>query len=164
MNITAFMQNPWFQPGTPESVILKYRDDQKFHREILAATMSGQRLLKAFGERFFEIHWDNTNWIPAEESDGVTDPDPVHIMRVVHITRPKLILCIGSQASKVMASYSHIPQMHCHHPNARGKTQTDLVRFAIEVEKRLLEMELLGQPLHFDLMDDSPINGRGCYT
>ncbi len=64
--VVAFLQNPWFPPGTRKGVVDRYTLDQDFHKRLLANTMSGRRLLQAFGqEDFKKIWWDNVSPEPA---------------------------------------------------------------------------------------------------
>lgn len=143
MNIVAFLQNPWFKPGTAQHHIEMYRDNQDFHRWVLLCCMTGQRLERAFGKLYREIHWDNTNWRPAYESKGRVDPDYEHMEYVIVNKRPQLILSFGNQARDAVRhmggrrdlphEYWQVPYLHCHHPNARHKFQADLDNFAMKV-------------------------------
>ena len=136
--ITAFMQNPWFSPGTRPEIIDRYKTDQEFHRRLLAQTMSGGRLLNAFGpEMFNRIHWDNVAPNAAVEAAGETDLDMNHVESVIEKTAPNLIITFGKLAEEAMEKSIlavTIDYMVCHHPNARGKTAGDLGQFAVEVE------------------------------
>jgi len=137
MKILAFMQNPWFAPGTPREKIDKYRTNQEFHQRTLLETMSGQRLVNAFGPLVFAaIHWDNVAPGASEEASGVTEVDQEHISRVITEVQPVLILTFGNLAEEALKSSIHadrIDLMACHPPNARHKTQADLGEFAIRV-------------------------------
>lgn len=164
MNIVAFLQNPWFPEGTAERHIIAYRDDQKFHQRLLEGTMSGGRLVKAFGELFERIHWDNTNWRPAWKANGREDPDYNHMKDVILRKQPQIVLCFGNQARDSVQVIRHLipvglwPKhvMACHHPNARFKTQKDLDNFADKVRGAILQLELIGKelPLHVEDADD----------
>lgn len=146
MKILALMQNPWFPPGTNKEHIDRYRTDQEFHRWLLARTMSGARLLQAFGPAMFaQIHWDNVAPEAAVEAAGVTDKDPDYVERLIHELRPDLIISFGRLAEEVLDGSIlavNIPYMCCHHPNARGQTQQDLADFAVEVQQKIEEMKL----------------------
>lgn len=149
MKIVGFLQNPWFPPGTREEHIIAYRDDQDFHRRLLEGTMSGRRLSVAFEDLYDAIHWDNTNWRPAFMASGREEPDHQHMMDVVKREQPDLILCFGNQARDAMRAIGRLFNkkhdfLHCHHPNARGKTQMDLNNFAIMVRSKLHELEEFG--------------------
>lgn len=132
MRILAFMQNPWFREGTPDEWILRYRDDQEFHRRILARSMSGSRLVKAFGKESYDrIHWDNVNWRAASVANGILPPDMDHIAGIIYKIDPQLIICFGRVALNGLTAHDPAcPVWGCHHPNARGKTQHDLNVFA----------------------------------
>lgn len=153
MNIIAFLQNPWFRPETSERHIIMYRDDQDFHRKVLSMSMTGKRLMEAFGNIYDAIHWDNTNWRPAWYAAGRVEPDYDHMTRVLHAApRWDLILTFGKQAKLALLNiieempndswkiYNKIPVMSCHHPNARHMTQADLREFALRVFERLTEL------------------------
>lgn len=146
MNIVAFLQNPWFKEGTAERYIHMYRDDQLFHRRALAMSMSGKRLVTAFGELYDRIHWDNTNWRPAWYAAGIEAPDFSHITRVLHmLPRWDAVLLFGRQAEdSVTGAIEQMPNgdrewadkfiIHtCHHPNARHKTQEHLNAFGTRI-------------------------------
>jgi len=125
MKIVAFMMNPWFRTGTPSDWIIRYRDDQEFHREILGRSMSGKALQLAFEELYDEIWWDNINWRCNPE------PDFGHIDRVIETVEPKLILCFGKPVFDAVTKIDPpIPFWGCHNPNAKHKTQEDLNQFA----------------------------------
>lgn len=132
MNIVAFMQNPWFKPGTPQWWVDQYREDQVFHRKILARSMSGARLRKAFGDELFgRIHWDNVNWRPSDFSAGMLPPDMDHIRNVYDRVNPSLVICFGRVAFAALQEFDPpCPVWGCHHPNARHKTFLDLEAFA----------------------------------
>jgi hypothetical protein len=136
MNITAFLQNPWFRPGTPKELIFRYNTDQVFHRHLLARCMTGSRLNQAFGTLYESIHWDNVAPHAATEAAGKTDIDMIHVEKVLKATSPDLILTFGNHAKEALAGSiqrGDTPMLHCHHPNARGKTVNDLCQFGVEV-------------------------------
>jgi len=143
MKILAFLQNPWFHEGISQRHIEMYRDDQDFHRRVLAMSMSGRRLQMAFGELYNDIHWDNTNWRPANHASGKEKPDLDHVMRILKSQDWSLILTFGNQAKNaitlllnsrhkyyVKLNHTRANVLFCHHPNARHRTQVDLNNFA----------------------------------
>jgi len=136
MKIVAFMQNPWFPPGTQKRHVELYNTDQDFHRTLLANTMSGKRLKQAFKSMFDQIYWDNVAPAAAEEACGKTDVDIEWVEKVIAQQRPDLILTFGTLAKDALAE-AIVPTacrvMSCHHPNARFRTQADLDTFAGEV-------------------------------
>jgi len=145
MNIVAFLQNPGFKPGTPMTIVDKYKSQQQFHRELLETTMSGARLKVAFGEYWFNrIWWDNANPnIPTYGMERL-DPDILHIEKVIADQKPKLVLTFGKQAERgVSSSIAAIALkvMSCHHPNARFRTQSDLDQFAQDVIQYVIVKE-----------------------
>lgn len=135
--ILAFLQNPWFPPGTKKEHIDRYTTDQEFHQRLLSRTMSGQRLLNAFGAGMFaRIWWDNVSPEAAEEASGKTEIDMRHVEKVIDEQSPDLILCFGKPAQEAVdkaAGAITRKILYCHHPNARYKTQDDLNKFAQEV-------------------------------
>lgn len=146
MKIVAFMQNPWFPPGTQRAHVDRYRTDQEFHQRLLSRTMSGGRLLQAFGpDTFSKIWWDNVAPEAAEEAAGQTEIDYDHVERVIHTQKPDLIISFGALAERALDNSIgaiEIPYMCCHHPNARGKTVSDLAQFAIDVQQKIEELRL----------------------
>ena len=133
MNVVAFMQCPWFEPGTPKELVDRYTTDQQFHQRLLENTMSGRRLVQAFGhELFHEIWWDNV--APAtDHAAGKMPTDMQHVERVIRAQQADLILTFGKQAEdaiKQSLQATRIKTMACHHPNARFKFQEDLDNFA----------------------------------
>ena len=144
MKIVAFLQNPWFREGTPDNVIQRYRDDQRFHRKILLLSMSGKRLHKAFGDLYNEIHWDNTNWRAVHHAAGKLYPDFKHMANVVSNQEPDMIIAVGNQAwdscialLKTGVFRKPCVIVRCHHPNARHHTQDDLNEIAQGVRNTL---------------------------
>jgi len=144
INIVAFMQNPWFPPGTQREVIDRYKTDQEFHRRLLRETMSGYRLHQAFGDLFDRIHWDN---VAPEAVDHPKKRSPVnvkHVDNVILTVKPNLILTFGEVAREAIAdsiAAIRIKTMYCHHPNARYKFQADLDYFGQQVWDYVLLME-----------------------
>ena len=144
VNIVAFMQNPWFPPGTDKELIYQYKTQQEVHRKLLKETMSGYRLHQAFGELFDRIHWDN---VAPEAVDHPKKRSPVeiaHVEKVIKTVKPNLILTFGEVAKEAIAdsiAAIQIKTMACHHPNARYRFQADLDYFAQQVWDYVLLME-----------------------
>lgn len=136
--IAAFLQNPWFKPGTRGDDIDLYTHWQPFHRRVLAMSMSGRRLMNALGPDLYRlIWWDNANPRPAFNSAGSHPPDMDHIRRVVKNLKPDLIICVGKTAYNAIAGQTEFIRhdvIEIHHPNARGKTMEDLRKLKIDVE------------------------------
>jgi hypothetical protein len=137
--VVAFMQNPWFKPGISQRHIDMYTHDQDFHRRVLAQSMSGKRLMQAFGEYYDNIWWDNANPIPVFQSNGRQDPNIYHMMGVISKFAPLVVMTVGQQAYQGMQLIEKMEhevrlpnyiRRHCHHPNARGRTQQELNDFA----------------------------------
>ncbi len=142
--VVAFLQNCWFRPGTNPELIRRYLTDQKFRRIILARSMSGRRLLRAFGgPDYRRIWWDNASEYVANTSPGKADASPDHMARVVQQTSPRAIVCFGQVALQGIQALqrSWIHELPCHyfpHPNARGLTQFQLDEFARGIKSRYL--------------------------
>ena len=163
IKIVAFLQNPWFKLGTEERIIHLYRDDQEFHRRILASCMTGQRLMTAFGDLYDTIWWDNTNWRPSWHSAGKVFPDFDHIKKVLEEVKPNIILHFGNQARDAVDAVTMglaYQKLYCHHPNARHQTVQDLCDFAATVRAKILELEMIGQDPPLDLDDAMSLEGR----
>lgn len=132
--IVAFLQNPWFLPGTNPMTILRYTESAEFRRRVLINSMTGRRLSQAFMDAYEEIHWDNANPLPVYHSSGAHLPDLEHMMRVIRSQHPEIILTFGRVAQGGIMSLSGQVNLsrcfHCHHPNARFKTQEQLNAFA----------------------------------
>ena len=129
--ILAFLQSPSekiFPEGTSPRIINMYKDDQEYHRKMLRQSMTGNRLYQSFGGTFNDIIWDNV--APIDE----VDMRHVEMSIVKH--KPYLILTFGTQAEEALdgaIGAMNIKRMCCHHPNARGRTQSDLDYFATKV-------------------------------
>jgi hypothetical protein len=137
--IVAFLQNPWFKPGISQRHIEMYTNDQDFHRRVLAQSMSGKRLMQAFGEWYDRVWWDNANPVPVFQASGRQDANIYHMMGVITRVSPKIVMTVGEQAyagMQIIEKMEHevrLPyyiRFHCHHPNARGRTQSDLDKIA----------------------------------
>lgn len=137
--IVAFMQNAWFPAGTAKSLVHRYATDQDFHKFLLKRTMSGGRLLSAFGpDMFNRIWWDNVSQAHTEEADGIAPIDMEHVERVLVTIRPHVVLGFGRLAEKALDSSifaMDIDYFICHHPNARHKTASDLADFAVLIQQ-----------------------------
>ncbi len=153
-----FLQNAWFPPNTRESAMRQYATDVRFRRKVLSGTMTGKRLLKAFGEEWFErVWWDNATPIPSIGTHrGFEHPDPAHMLRVIEDQRPRVIGLLGNQAQLgfltmvrkdiglEMVRDSHLTMLDTltfrrygivrgRHPNAMGIKQTEINEFAKRV-------------------------------
>lgn len=155
IKIVAFMQNPWFPEGTQKHHLDRYTTDQEFHRRVLANTVSGRRLLESFGHPFFDrIWWDNVCPKATHRPDGQGTVDMMHVERVISEQDPDLILTFGTLASEALqrsAGAIRRKVMHCHHPNARHRTQREMSDFAITVMQWVREQEIL----KMDVADES---------
>src|SRR3990167_2770088 len=94
----AFLQNPWFKPGTQPRLIELYARDQTFHRRVLALSATGRALRKMFGPLYEEIVWDNANTRHGDVRDAMLPPDPHHIARRLAEVKPDVVLLLGRQA------------------------------------------------------------------
>lgn len=142
MKILAFLQSPSDAvfPDAAPHVLDKYRDDQEYHRRMLRQSMTGNRLFQAFGEMYDQIYWDNVA--------PVKDVDQAHIDNVIVAVEPDVILTFGNIAKEAIDNSIgaiRIKVLHCHHPNARYKTQDDLNQFAVSVRNMAREFDLKKQ-------------------
>lgn len=135
--IVAFLQNPWFRPGTSQMVIDMYREDAGFRRRLLARSMTGRRLMHAFREMYSDIWWDNVSPQHGDDHREAMTPDQDHVYQVIVMNRPELVLTFGSYARGALSKIWHGPMMHCRHPNAMGIRQEEINQFAAEVTREI---------------------------
>ncbi len=150
--VLAFLQNMWFPRDTPQATIDMYLTDQKFRRCILAKSMSGKRLVKAFGPHYRDIWWENASPQRGEHPGAVFPADTDHMWKVIYDVKPDAILGFGSVAAKGLNAMFAVDAMvplfkstdpvifskdgllhHTHffpHPNCRGLLQWQLDQFA----------------------------------
>lgn len=139
MKILGILQNAWFKPGTSERLIKLYREDQKFHRKVLALSATGRALRKMFGPLYEEIVWDNASQEHGSVRDHVSPPDPRHIAKRVAETRPDVVLLFGRQAEigwdrmAEMTDYN-VQVFRAPHPMARGSANEHLKKIALRVK------------------------------
>lgn len=142
-DVVAFLQNPWFAPETDAGTIERYRTDVNFRRHVLSETMTGKRLLRAFGkEWFFGIWWDNANPTHGAHHRERWTPDPAHMMNVVSTHYPRLVLLFGRSAETgaQIAKIDRVTRtLACAHPNAMGVTQEEFDLFAMRVMNTRVE-------------------------
>lgn len=151
--VVAFLQNCWFRPGTPDAIIRQYLTDQSYRRKVLAKSMSGRRLLTAFGEDAYRrIWWDNASEHVATHAAGSAEADIAHMRRIVNSIAPKAIITLGlvatdglskiwprSPGTQMCERYMNGMEWHAFpHPNARGLTQFQLNEFARQIISRYL--------------------------
>lgn len=157
MKVVAFLQNCWFPPDTPRVIINRYLTDEKYRRIVLSRSMSGKRLVRAFGPYYNEIWWDNASVNVADRPQGRFPHNITHMSSVIQAVRPLAIVCLGSVALQGIreinntlegqATYAYngercVPYHYCPHPNARGITQAQLNEFAkIIIDKYLCSQE-----------------------
>jgi hypothetical protein len=146
--IVAFLQNPWFKPGTPNHVIGLYRDSPNYRRKIIQLSTSGRKLKSAFGPYFDEIYWDNASPQHWSSPNCLGCPDLDHMEAVLKAQQPSCVLLFGGVAGRgyefVLANCRalydlRIPDYRFPHPNAKGLTQHQLNEFAREVILRHLQ-------------------------
>lgn len=144
LSIVAFLQNPWFPPGTDKELIYAYKTKQEVHRKLLKETMTGYRLHQAFGSLYDEIHWDNVAPEAVDHPKKTSPVDMQHVEGIISVLRPNLILTFGEVARQAIESSIaaiKTKTMACHHPNARYRFQADLDYFAQQVWDYKLLME-----------------------
>lgn len=141
-NITAFLQNPWFKPGTEERIIQLYRNDQTFHRRILLNTKSGGILYSCFGQTLWNhIHWDNVAWKSGQTSKDVQPPDMPHVRFVLESTRPLLVISFGHKARTAVQAAFDSDQCWYTHFTSRHPTSFGMSHH--EMETRVKEIQAL---------------------
>lgn len=136
--IVAFLQNPWFPAHTHPTLVAKYRDRQDFHRRILGGSVTGKRLIAAFGDMYDKIHWDNANWRHTSVANGKLPADLEHIDRVLTNNMPDLVLAFGKVAENAispMVGKFGFTMIACPHPSAFGNTSGNLTMLAKRVRE-----------------------------
>lgn len=142
--VVAFMQNPWWKSGARRARARRYNSDQAYHKRVLLLSMSGRRLMRAFGRReYWAIWWENAS-LQYENFHGYNPGyDLRHILKVLREQRPGVVLTFGNVAREgVRVAVDEVLRwderrmrvMGCHHPNARHRTQADLDEFARKVK------------------------------
>lgn len=150
--ILAFLQNPWFKPGTSPRHIEMYRENQEFHRRVLSMSATGRALERALGgELYRRIHWDNACPAHGETRDAVFPPDVNHMAWLVAMHKPDVVLLFGRQAQtgwdKMWIAIGagtfnppYAPSVYrSAHPMARGSAIRHLENIAREVKKLCLK-------------------------
>lgn len=141
--IVAFLQNPWFPAHTHPTLVAKYRDRQDFHKRILGASMTGKRLIAAFGDMYDKIHWDNANWRHTSVANGKMPADPEHIARTLIMHQPEVVLAFGAVAREALeplvCTYNFI-LLACPHPSAFGNTSGNLTILAKKIREEYVHL------------------------
>ena len=130
--ILAFLQNPGFPEGTCPETIRQYNLDDDYRRKILSQYMTGQRLLKAFGEvAFNHIILDNVLLESGTIKKKVL-PDMHHVRAIIEEVKPLIIVTFGAMAYRAIKDMEEWtgPHFSYSHPNARGVTSDELRIFA----------------------------------
>ncbi len=152
--IVAFLQNPWFRPGTSQRYIDMYGGattmDQKFHRKVLEMSATGRALRKAFGPLYDEIIWDNANPRHGTTRDAMLPPDSTHMAHRIALYDAKIILLFGRQAAagwERILSFKDLVDLrigrvvlNSKHPMARGSSTDHLKKIGDDV-RRLIARE-----------------------
>ncbi len=140
MKILAFLQNPWFKPGTNPLLIKKYRTDADFHRRVLYMSATGKALHEAFGQELYgKIIWENANPLHGSTRDARMPPDLVHMAAVLIRHKPDLILCFGREAQRGMGKLMSRPWpnvLFAPHPMARGSAAEHLREIVKKVKEQ----------------------------
>lgn len=175
MRILAFLQNPWFRPGTSERHIKMYRDDPRFHRKVLELYNTGKALRRAFGDAYDGIVWDNANPLHGETRDAVLRPDFLHMARRIAEVSPKLVLLFGRQAqtgwdqitamNTLRGVVQRVMVLRAPHPMARGSAnehiKDDRVRYQGDHQVRGQAMSIMLNNKHaVDIIDRAPADTR----
>lgn len=139
MKILAFLQNPWFRPGTSQRHIRMYAENQSFHRKVLYLSATGRALHRAFGEELYgQIVWENACPRHGTERRAKMPYDLVHMARVLVLEKPELIICFGREAKMGMNKLMSEPWpnvLYAPHPMAHGSAAEHLRRVAEDVKE-----------------------------
>jgi len=130
LKIVAFLQNPWFKPGTPRRLIARYRDDPVFRRRVLGAARTGLLLRRMLGEALFEsICWENANPRHGTDRLAAFPAEVRHMRRVIHRHAPEVVVLFGRQAQdgfdRIRTPGSFVV-LRAPHPQARGSYKRHL--------------------------------------
>lgn len=121
--VVAFLQNPWFKPGTSFHTIDLYRTSLEYRRRVLAMSKTGKWLIKAFGQKVYDnIHWDNASPVHGQTYSHESPADTDHMRTVINMIKPHIIICFGRQAMTGMKliDTGGVAVLYAHHPMARG--------------------------------------------
>lgn len=148
MRVVAFLQNCWFPPDTPAAITSRYVSDEKYRRIVLARSMTGKRLLRAFGPKYNEIWWDNASPQIGQSPGARFEANHEHMAEVIVNARPVAIICFGAVALDGLTYINNtllgeevygyndrrvVPHHAAPHPNARGILQSQLNEFADKI-------------------------------
>ncbi len=144
-HIVAFLQNPWFKPDTNEETIKKYREDRVFRRKILSMTPTGERLIAAFEEDWFNrMWWDNANPKHGAHYSAKYEADIEHMAAVIAQRSPLLVITFGTISTRGWLKMLNVPgagnyyrtivHMRFRHPMAYGVSVQQLEEFALRIK------------------------------
>ena len=142
-DVVAFLQNPWFKPGTDQRVIRLYMECASYRRMVLALSATGRALMEAFGDFYCQIWWDNACPLPGQERAASFPPDVEHIREVVKRLKPKIVLCFGRSAEIGFRQVGGAMPMTCCHPMAHGDRREELRLFAERVRRQVEFFDLM---------------------
>lgn len=134
-DVVAFLQNPWFKPGTGDRIINLYMKCATYRRAVLSLSQTGRALRAAFGDMYDVIWWDNACPRPGFERSASLPPDLDHVRAVIERIRPRLVLCFGRSAEIAVRHVYQGQVMTCCHPMARGNRKQELEEFAGRVNE-----------------------------
>lgn len=117
--ITAFLQCPWFKPGTSTRTIEKFKSNHEFRRRLLYNSYSGKRLVKCFGELLKDFFWEEASLEVGSVSSAKFPANHEHIRTVLDIRRPVLVIAFGTIASDALQEIWSGPLICLPHPAAR---------------------------------------------
>lgn len=142
MKILAFLQNPWFKPGTSERHIKMYAENDSFHRKVLAGSATGRALRKAFGDELYEkIIWDNASPQHGDTPDSKFPPDTRYMVYKYTQAQPDVVLLFGRQAQdgwdrlvNIYGSLTRSIVFRAPHPMAMGSAKAHLADIVARVK------------------------------
>jgi hypothetical protein len=143
MKIVAFLQNPGFSVTTPDDIVQRYADDIVFRRERLAASQTGARLMKAWGEDWYQyIYWDNACTTPGTVPLSFSRVDRNHIIDTILREEPDIVLAYGRYAERMMKTIppcTWLKVFVTQHTNCHGITSDEMKAFANGVKAWIRE-------------------------
>lgn len=146
MTILAFLQNMWVRdPERVKALVAKkgegYR--RRFIRYALfAGSLTGRRLLKAFGEDLCErIIWEECSREIGSYASAAFDADLEHMRAAIAENEPEVILAFGRTAREALAKIkaaAYAPVIYGPHPAARGpETERELQQMFLRLSHLL---------------------------
>lgn len=122
MVVLGLLQNQWaHNPAAVAAMFDRHPERRSLYIAcMLARSVSGRRLRRAFGAWMDRIIWENASPGVATKSRGLKMADPRHINRTLANLRPNIVITFGVSARLGIAASTWTgPTIGCVHPAAR---------------------------------------------